>query len=68
MNHLLPVLIIHLSSDIDDNMDPYGQQENDEVSYYLTEDIDHSKSETFEKLAVHLPDVGNNDLIKSISD
>ena len=49
-------------------MDPYGQQENDEVNYYLTEDIDDSKSEAFEKLAVHLPDVGNNNLIKSISD
>ena len=49
-------------------MDPYGQQENDEVNYYLTEDIDDSKSETFEKLAVHLPDVENNNLIKSLID
>ena len=49
-------------------MDPYDQQENDEVNYYLTEDIDDSKSESFEKMAIHLPDVGNNNLIKTIND
>ena len=48
-------------------MDPYGKQENDEVNYYLSEDIDDSESEAFEKMAVHLPDVGNNNLIKLIS-
>ena len=31
-------------------MDPYGQQENDEVNHYLTEDIDDSGSEAFETM------------------
>ena len=44
-------------------MDPYGQQENDEVNYYLTEDIDDSASETFETMEAHSADVRNNDLI-----
>ena len=51
---------LRLSSDIDNIMDPYGQQENDEVNDYLTEDIDDSKSETME---AHSEDVGNNNLM-----
>ena len=49
-------------------MDPYGQQENDEINYYLTEDVEDFKSKTFEKMTVHLPDIGNNNLITSISE
>ena len=52
-----------LSSDIDNIMDPYGQQENDEVNNYLTEDIDDSESEVFETMEVHSADVGNNNLM-----
>ena len=37
---------LRLSSDIN-VMDPYSQQENDEVDDYLTEDIDDSESENF---------------------
>ena len=44
-------------------MDPYGQQENDEVNDYLTKDIDDSESEVFERMEVHSPDVGNNNLM-----
>ena len=51
---------LRLSSGIDNIMDPYGQQENDEVNDYLTEDIDDSKSETVE---AHSADVGNNNLM-----
>ena len=65
---MLPVLIIHLSSDIDSNMDPDGQQENDEVNYYLAEDKNDFESKTFEKMTAHLPDIGNNNLITSISE
>ena len=43
-------------------MDPYGQQENEKVNDYLTEDIDDSKSETME---THLADVGNNNLMSN---
>ena len=39
---------LRLSSDIDNIMRPYGQQENDKVNDYLTEDIEDSESEAFE--------------------
>ena len=42
--------ILRLSSDIDNIMDPYGQQKNDKVNDYLTEDIDDSESEAFETM------------------
>ena len=44
---------LRLHSDIDNIMDPYGQQENDEVNDYLTEDIDDSESEAFETMEAH---------------
>ena len=53
---------LRLSSDIDNIMDPYDQQENDEVNYYLTEDIDDSESEAFETMGAHSA-VGNNNLM-----
>ena len=56
---------LRLSSDIDNIMDPYGQQENDEVNDYLTEDIDDSESEAFETMEAHSADVGNNNLISN---
>ena len=31
-------------------MDPYGQQENDKVNDYITEEIDDSESEAFETM------------------
>ena len=34
---------LRLSSDIDNIMDPHGQQENEEVNDNLTEDIDDSE-------------------------
>ena len=44
---------LRLSSDIDNITDPYGQQENNEVNDYLTEDIDDSKSEACETMEAH---------------
>ena len=46
-------------------MDPYVQQENDEVNDYLTEDIDDSKSEASETMEAHSADVGNNNLMSN---
>ena len=51
-----------LSSDIDNIMDPCGQQENDGVNDYLTEDIGDSKSETME---AHSTDAVNYNLISN---
>ena len=51
---------LRLSSDIDNIMDPYGQQENDEVNDYLPEGIDDFESEAFE---THSEEVGNNNLM-----
>ena len=51
---------LRLSSDIDNIMDPYGQQENDEVNDYIPEGIDDSESEAFE---THSAEVGNNNLM-----
>ena len=56
---------LRLSSGIDNIMDPYGQQENDEVNDYLTEDIDDSESEAFETMEAHSADVGNNNLMSN---
>ena len=52
-----------LSSDIDNIMDPYGQQENDQVNDYLNEDIDDSESTAFETMEAHSADVRNNNLM-----
>ena len=38
---------LRLSSDINNIMGSYSQQENDEVDDYLTEDIGNSESESF---------------------
>ena len=56
---------LRLSSDIDNIMDPYGQQENDEVNDYLTEEIDESESEPFETMEAHSADAGNNNLMSN---
>ena len=56
---------LRLSSDIDNIMDPYGQQENDEVNDYLTEDIYDSESEAFETTEAHSVDAGNNNLMSN---
>ena len=44
---------LRLSSDTDNIMNPYGQQEKDEVNDYFTEDIVNSESEAFEKMEAH---------------
>ena len=56
---------LRLSSDNDNILDLYDQQENDEVNYYLTEDIDDFESEAFETIEAHSADVGNNNLISN---
>ena len=56
---------LRLISDIDNIMDLYGQQENDEVNDYLTEDIDYSESEAIETIEAHSPVVGNDNLMSS---
>ena len=56
---------LRLSSDIDSIMDPYDQQENDEVNDYLTEDIDDSESEVFQTIKAHSGDVGNKNLMSN---
>ena len=56
---------LRLSSDIDNIVDPYSQQENDEVNDYLTEDIYDSESEAFETTEAHSVDAGNNNLMSN---
>ena len=56
---------LRLSSDIDNIMDPYDQQENDEVNDYLTEDIDKSEREAFETMEAHSTDDGSYDLMSN---
>ena len=46
-------------------MDPYDQQENNELNDYLTEDIDDSESEAFETMEAHSADVENNNLMSN---
>ena len=46
-------------------MDPYGQQENDEVKDYLIEDIGYSESAAFETMEAHSADAGNNNLMSN---
>ena len=58
-------IVENASSDIDNIMDPYGQQEIDEVNYYLNDDIDDSESEAFETMETHSADVGNNNLMSN---
>ena len=55
----------HPHSVIDNIMDLYGQQENDEVNDYLTEDIDDSGGEAFETMEAHSTDVGYNNLMSN---
>ena len=50
---------------IDNIMDPYGQQEIDEVIDYLTEDIDDSGGEAFETMEAHSTDAGYNNLMSN---
>ena len=50
-------------------MDPYGQQENDEVNYYLTEDIGNSESEAFGNknlMCNKLPAISDNIITENI--
>ena len=65
VNQLVDNAFLRLSSDIDNIMDPYDQQENDEVNDYLTEDIDDFESEAFETMEAHSADVGNNNLMSN---
>ena len=44
---------LRLSYGIDNIMDWFGQQENNEVHYYLTDGIDDSESEAFERMEAH---------------
>ena len=46
-------------------MDPYDQQENNELNDYLTEDIDDFESEAFETMEAHSADVENNNLMSN---
>ena len=56
---------LRLSSDIDNIMDSYGQQENDIVNDYLTEEIDDSESQAFQTMEAHSADVENNNLMSN---
>ena len=62
---ILDNAFLRFCSDIDNIMDAYGQQENDEVNCYLTEDIDNSESEAFKTMEAHSGDVGNNNLMSN---
>ena len=62
---ILDNAFLRFCSDIDNIMDAYGQQENDEVNCYLTEDIDNSESEAFKTMEGHSGDVGNNNLMSN---
>ena len=48
-----------ISSDIDNNMDPYRQQENDEVNDNCIEHSDNLDTETFETTEAQAADLGN---------
>ena len=56
---------LRLSSDIDNIMDPYSQQGNDEVNDYLTEDIDNYQSESFERMETHSADGANKNFMSN---
>ena len=56
---------LRLNSDIDNIMDPYSQQGNDEVNDYLTEDIDNYQSESFETMETHSADVANKNFMSN---
>ena len=56
---------LRFSCDIDNIIDPYGQEENNELNDYLTEDIDDSESEAFETMEAHSTDVENNNLMSN---
>ena len=56
---------LRLSSDTDNILDLYDQQENDEINDYLTEDIDDSESKALETMEAHSTYVGNNNLMSN---
>ena len=53
-----------ISSDIDNNMDPYRQQENDEVNDNCIEHSDNLDTETFETTEAQAADLGNMFFLK----
>ena len=65
VNQLVDNTFRRLSSDIDNIMDPYDQQENDEANDYLTEDIDNYEREAFETMEAHSTDDGSYNLMSN---
>ena len=49
---------LRISCDIDSNMDPYGQQENDEVTKNIADFSDNSDTDTLETTKAHSADLG----------
>ena len=61
---------LRLSSDIDNIMDPHGQQENEEVNENLTEDIDDAEVKLLRQwkhTRPAIPDKIINENIKSLN-
>ena len=46
-------------------MDPYGQQENDEINDYVSKDMENSEREALETIEAHSADAGNNNLMSN---
>ena len=54
-----------ISFDIDDNMDPYGQQENGEINDDRIEYSDNSDTDTFGTTEAQSADLGNTNSLKN---
>ena len=50
---------LRISCDIDSNMDPYGQQENDEVTENIVDFSDNSDTYTLKTTEAQSADLGN---------
>ena len=50
---------LRIISDTDSNMDPYGQQENDEITKNIVDFSDNSDTDTLETTEFQSADLGN---------
>ena len=56
------VVFQRISSDIGSNMDPYSQQENDEVNENIAAFSDNSDTDTLKKIETQSADLGNKNV------
>ena len=50
---------LRIISDTDNNMDPYGQQDNDEITKNIVDFSDNSDTDTLETTEIQSADLGN---------